>query len=54
MLTKLFGGQKECPSQLLRAEIDIESELMQALAEVDEDEPPDNGAMDSEIPSEDE
>ena len=52
MLTKLFGGQKEHPSQLLRAE--IESELMQALAEVDEDEPPDNGAMDSEIPSEDE
>jgi hypothetical protein len=52
MLTKLFGGQKECPLWLLPAEIDAESELMQALAEVDEDEHPDDGAV--EIASEDE
>jgi hypothetical protein len=51
-LTKLFGGQKEHPSQLVPAEIDAESELMQALAEVDEDERLDDGAV--EIPSEDE
>lgn len=37
MLAKLFGGQKEHPSQLLPVEIDAESELMQALAEVDKD-----------------
>ena len=51
-LAKLFGGQNKRPSQLLPAEIDAESELMQALAEVEEDEHPDDGAV--EILSEDE
>jgi hypothetical protein len=51
-LTKLFRGQKECPSWLLPAEIDAESELMQALAEVDKDKCPNDGAV--EIASEDE
>ena len=37
-LAKHFGGQNKHPLQLLPAEIDPESELMQALAEVDEDE----------------
>jgi hypothetical protein len=51
-LAKLFGGRDERPSQLLPAEIDAESELMQALAEIDEDERLDDGAV--EILSEDE
>ena len=51
-LTKLFGCQNKCPSLLLRAEIDAESELMQALAEIDKDEHPDDGKV--EILSEDE
>ena len=51
-LAKLFGGQNEHPSRLLPAEIDAESELMQALAEIDEDERPDDGAV--EIHSDDE
>ena len=49
---KLFGGQNKHPSQLLPVEIDAESELMQALAEVDDDEQLDDGAVD--ILSEDE
>ena len=40
-LTKLFGGQNKHPSQLLPAEIDAESDLMEALANIDEDEHPD-------------
>ena len=51
-LAKLFGGQNKCPSRLLPAEIDAESELMQALAEIDEDECPNDGEV--EILSEDE
>ena len=51
-LAKLFRGQNKCPSWLLPAEIDAESELMQALAEIDEDECPDDGEV--EILSEDE
>jgi hypothetical protein len=51
-LTKLFGGQDKCPSQLLPAEIDAKAELMQALTEIDEDEWLDDGAV--EILSEDE
>jgi len=44
-LAKLFEGQNEHPSRLLPAEIDAESELMQALVEIDEDERPDDGAV---------
>ena len=51
-LAKLFRGRDECPLWLLPAEIEAELELMQALADVDEDECPDDGAV--EIPSEDE
>ena len=51
-LTKLFGGQNKHPWWLLPVEIDAESELMQALAEIDENECPDNGEV--EILSEDE
>jgi hypothetical protein len=51
-LTKLFGCQNKCPSWLLPVEIDAESELMQALAEIDEDKCPNNGEV--EILSEDE
>ena len=51
-LAKHFGGQNKHPLQLLPVEIDAESELMQALAEVDEDERLDDGAV--EILSEDE
>jgi len=40
------------PSWLLPAEINAESELMQALAEIDEDERPDDGVV--EIHSDDE
>ena len=43
---------KKTPQFWIYAEIDAESELMQALAEVDEDERPDDGAV--EIASEDE
>jgi len=39
-LAKLFGGQNERPSRMLPAEVDAESKLMQALAEIDEDEHP--------------
>ena len=45
MLAKLFGGQNKRPSQLLPAEIDAESDLMEALANIDEDEHPDDGAV---------
>jgi hypothetical protein len=44
-LAILFGGQKQPPLQLLQEEIDAELELMQALAEVEEDERPDNGVV---------
>jgi hypothetical protein len=37
-LAVLFGGQIERPSQVSAAEVDAESELMQALAEAEEDE----------------
>ena len=50
----LFGGQKEWLSHLLPREIniDLEAELMQALAELDEDENPDDDDA-IEIPSKD-
>lgn len=55
-LTMLFGGQSKRPSLLAPAEVDAESALMQALAEVaaeeEEDERPDDGGI--EIQSEDE
>jgi hypothetical protein len=51
-LARLFRGQNKHPSQLLPVEIDAKSELMQALAEVDEDEQLDDGTV--EILSEDE
>ena len=51
-LAKLFGGQNKHPSWLLPAEIDAELELIQALAEIDEDEQPNDGAV--EIHSDDE
>ena len=44
-LAKLFGGQNKRPLRLLPVEIDAESELMQAPAEVDEDEHPDDGEV---------
>ena len=44
-LTVLFGGQKERPSRLLPEEIDAESALMQALADLKEDKQLDDGAM---------
>jgi hypothetical protein len=44
-LAILFGGRKQPPSRLLQEEIDAESELMQALAEVEERERPDDGAV---------
>jgi len=50
-LATLFGGQKEQLSQSLPREIDAEAKLMQALAELEE-ENLDDGAI--EIPSEDE
>jgi hypothetical protein len=49
-LAILFDGQKE-PPRSLRTEVDAEVELMQALAEADEDERPDDGAV--EIDSDD-
>ena len=51
-LAKHFRGQNKHLLQLLPAEIDAGLELMQALAEVDEDERLDDGAV--EILSEDE
>ena len=51
-LATLFGGQKERLSRSLPREIDAEAELMQALAELEEEENLDDGAI--EIPSEDE
>ena len=44
-LAVLFGGQKQLPSWLIPAEIDAESALMQALAEAEEDLPPDDGEI---------
>ena len=44
-LTVHFGSQKEHPSQLLPKEIDTESALMQALADLEEDEWLDDGTM---------
>jgi hypothetical protein len=44
-LTKLFRGLDKCPLWLLPAEINAESELMQALAEIDEDECPDDAEV---------
>ena len=51
-LATLFGGQKEWLSHLLPREINVEAELMQALAELDEDENPDDDDA-IEIPSKD-
>ena len=51
ILAKLFGGQDKHPSWPFPAEVNAESELMQALAEVDEDKCPHDGAV--EILSED-
>ena len=51
-LAILFGGQKQPPSRLSPAEIDAELALMQALAEVEEDEWLDDGEI--EIPSDEE
>lgn len=51
-LEKLFGGQAQPPSQMVAAEVDAEAALMQALAEMEEDERLDDGEI--EIPSEDE
>ena len=48
----LFGGQAPPPSRMIPAEIDAEAALMEALAEVEEDERLDDGEI--EIPSEDE
>jgi hypothetical protein len=44
-LVILFGGQKQPPSQLSPVEIDAELALMQALAEVEEDEWLDDGEI---------
>ena len=44
-LAVLFGGQMECLSQLLPEEIDAESALMQALADLEEDKWLDDGTM---------
>ena len=44
-LAVLFSSQKEHPSQLLPEEIDAESALMQALADLEEDKWLDDGAM---------
>ena len=51
-LAILFKGQKERLSHSLPREVDAEAELMQALAELEEEENPDDRAV--EIPSEDE
>ena len=44
-LVVLFSGQRECPSWLLPKEIDTESALMQALADLEEDRQLDDGTM---------
>jgi hypothetical protein len=44
-LAVLFSGMKQPPSWLLPVEIDAESTLMQALAEIEGDEWPDNGEV---------
>lgn len=51
-LEKLFGGKAQCPPWLVPAEIKAEAALMQALAELEEDEWLDDGEV--EIASEDE
>ena len=51
-LEKLFGGQAQPLSQMVATEVDAEAALMQALAEMEEDERLDDGEI--EIPSEDE
>lgn len=52
-LETLFGGTKPVPSRSLQTmEEEEEAAMMQAMAEVDEDERPDDGEV--EIPSEDE
>ena len=51
-LKKLFGGQAQPPSRMVPGEIDAEAALMQALAELEEDERLDDGEV--EIASEDE
>ena len=51
-LEKLFGGKAQCPPWLVPAEIKAEAALMQALAELEEDEWLDDG--EDEIASEDE
>ena len=51
-LALLFGGEKPPRSRLPPEEIDAESQLMEALAELEEDERPDDGEV--EIPSDEE
>jgi hypothetical protein len=51
-LALLFGGEKPPRSRLSPAEVDAESGLMEALAELEEDERPDDGEV--EIPSDEE
>ena len=51
-LALLFGGEKPPRSRLPPEEIDAESWLMEALAELEEDERPDDGEV--EIPSDEE
>jgi hypothetical protein len=48
----LFGGEKPPRSRLPPEEVDAESRLMEALAELEEDERPDDGEV--EIPSDEE
>jgi hypothetical protein len=51
-LALLFSGEKQPQSRLPPEEIDAESRLMEALAELEEDERPDDGEV--EIPSDEE
>src|SRR5882762_8059038 len=51
-LALLFGGEKPPRSRLPPEEVDAESQLMEALAELEEDERPDDGEL--EIPSDEE
>jgi hypothetical protein len=51
-LALLFGGEKPPRSRLPPEEVDAESRLMEALAELEEDERPDDGEV--EIPSDEE
>ena len=44
-LVVLISSQKECPSWLLPKEIDAESALIQALADLEEDKQLDDGTM---------